>query len=1003
MLCLSMTFGSLSVPVYSAEDMPAQETDAWIENETIAPDTEEDAFSEESAFSGETAEFEEAADSEEVTVVALDGEEPEGIEEEEQEGAGEEREQEGAGDDTISDNAAVEKVWAISDGNSIFVFNPTDTPLYAVVLDPDDMSKGVSANSLKGEPVSAGGKCQITMATLADGSQKPLEYDKSYYVFASKDEQIILNEENLVRADEEDDFIYTDPADFTDIKAPADAAALLDGEKIGLVAAVQKNNTVKFKWQNKAESKTYKTFELSRLKSDGNWEIIMPSSGKKAFTEGVDRFQASDKRYTEIYKLECKDESGNSDSYVTVPAPMIYYVESGEAENTMDFAFTSYTRSPQIGYDMEVSTEKNFSAAYTDHEGSVDMDEPVEFAVSKKIRANCYRSDFYCEGLSLNVGTQYYCRVRATLSLGDLTVKGAPSVVKAVKQGPLKCDLFDIIGISPEGNEALGNGSWFPNVNEGYAVFHGPEPSKVKGYELLSCDTRYGNYKVLKKVPVTAVKPYYPPQFSDYGIETEGLYSIKLDNISPETRYYAVRALSSTGNARGGFADGVMCWAQYARVSELQVADSDISSVTLSFRGESGVNEYWIYRDTVSANLSKELSPSQYVGKVRNKFKKSGQTGTVYYTDKKDLVEGTVYYYTVRPVYTKTFADKQKYDFDFVSDPMVEGYGETLAEPVSAKPSIENAVIKNVRAKVASVKQVQVTWSAVKGASKYNIYLVDGTGQSENEEFKKILTVEKGSSEFKSRKVTVEVPKVGHTYTFGVNAGGNSEDSKYATLSSSLATYPGNPSKISAVYSRYGNRGAKLTWTNPSEDREYRGFISYEIQYRDNEGRWEFLDLASASSTSYTDTYALTRGVEREYRMRALYSDKEVTCYNSKVTGAVSFCKPYRITVANSSQDSVGSITIDPGQTYTFRVYFYDRHGNKDVVTDKKLDTVRLSDTDVASLSTSGNDKEYVIVKVTGKKSGTTKLTVRARDYDDDSSRLSRTVTINVRNKTTTK
>jgi hypothetical protein len=310
-------------------------------------------------------------------------------------------------------------------------------------------------------------------------------------------------------------------------------------------------------------------------------------------------------------------------------------------------------------------------------------------------------------------------------------------------------------------------------------------------------------------------------------------------------------------------------------------------------------------------------------------------------------------------------------------------------------------VIKNVKTTVVSVKEVQITWSAIKGAAKYNIYMVEGSGDDDSVPMQKVLTVEKGSTEFTQRKAKVVVPKVGRTYSFGVNVGGNTEDSKYATMANPIATYPSNPAKLTALYSHYGNRGAKLTWTNPGEDKDYRSWIKYEIQYRDNEGKWDFLDYANATTSSYTDTYALTRGIERQYRMRAVYMDKESTAYNAKVTGLVKYCKPYRIAVANSSKDSSGSVTIDPGQTYTFRVYFYDRHGDTDVVTDTKLETVRISDSDIASYSTSGKDGDYAVVKVTGKRAASTKLTVRARDYDDDSSRLSRTVTINVRNKPT--
>ncbi len=897
-----------------------------------------------------------------------------------------------------------EQVIAIGRMNTIIVYNDHSKPIYAAAVDPDDFQAGVSDNTIKGSEIGAESRGVLTKASRTDDSQKDIEYNKGYYVFASLSENIVLRQENLVYGDLEDPLVYTDEKNFKEVAVPADAASLMDGAKIGLSAIVQKNNTVKFKWSNKAESKKYKTFELSQLKSDGTWNMIMPASPKKGFVQGVENFQKFDDQYVEVYKLACTDESGKVDNYVTAAAPMIYYAESGETENSMDIAFTKVTPSNILGYDLEVSPDKNFSNSRIDHEDSINY-RSIEYTIKKKLTAQAARADFYADGFALTTGSTYYCRVKTTISMGSVSVCSAPSPVKAVKQGPAKCDLLGIIGLSPEGNASMED-SWEATVSQSYAIFTGPDPSKVKSYELVVSDTPYGQYKVYKKIPVSAVKPYNPPQFSEFEEDDfkpeNPFYYFVINDLPPMMRYYAVRAVSVTGNARGGFADGVTAAGQYTKVQDVQVTDSDVSSITLSFKGESGVKEYWIYRSTVSADLAKDMPSSLYVGKVSNKFKKPGQSGTLVFKDKKGLTKNTVYYYTVRPVYSKKFADEQKFDFvyDDANRKYINGYGETLSDPVSGKPSLDNAVVKNVKATVLSVKDVQLTWSSVKGATKYTVYYIEGSSVDNITSLTKLTSVEKGSSEFNSRKVKVQVPKVGQKYMFVINVGDEAVDSQYGSVTEPVSTHPANPTNLKTDYYKYGNRAAKLSWTNPSADREYRGNIWYDIEYKDGDGAWKELYRVSATASSYTDTRSLERGIQRHYRMNAVYIKDDVIAFNPKITSSVKYCKPYRIAVTNSSRDSIGSITIDEGETYTFRVYFYDRYGDDDMVTDKKLEVLKSSDSNVAAISSSGKDGNYVTVKVSAKATGNATLTIGARDYDDDSNRLLKKIQVRVRRTT---
>ncbi|MBR0148343.1 MAG: hypothetical protein IJM23_04000 [Lachnospiraceae bacterium] len=996
LLSLSMLAGSLYVPAYAADQNEEANDIVEISDE---PFIEED-FSESQEENVQEIEILGEEEGIELPGVNEDSEEVgETGTDETAEIAEPEEEILGEPDDPASFSVSA----CISAGarmNTILVYNDYTAPVYAAVIDPDDHQISVSGNSVKGVMVEAQGRLAVTEVTGIDNSKKPIEYSKGYLVYVSLSEDVELTRENLVYGDSEDPLIYTDEKNFNEVAVPADAATLKDGALIGLSAMVQKNNTIKFKWSNKAESKTYKTFELSRLKSDGTWDVIMPSSSKKAFVQGVEGFQNFTDSYVEVYKLACTGD-GAVDNYVTAAAPMIYYAESGDVENSMDLAFTKVTPSNILGYDMEISTDKKFTSSKIDHEDSIEIN-TIDFTISKKATAKAARSDFYVDGFTMTPGTTYYCRVKTTVSMGSVSVCSVPSPVKAVKQGPKKCDFWGFWGLTPEGKTSIGD-SWSPSVSQCYAVFTGPEPSKVKGYELVVSDTSYGVYKVYKKIPASAVKPYYPPQFKEEGWtfdDGEQFYYFIVNDLPPMSRYYSVRAISLTGNARGGFSDGIIEAGQYSKVQDVQVTNSDVSSITLSFKGESGVKEYWIYRDTVSDNLTKELTPSMFVGKVSNKFKKPGQSGTLVFKDKKGLTKNTPYFYTVRPVYSKKFANVQKFDFNYdeQTGKYSYGYGESLSDLVSGKASLENAVVKNVKASVLSVKDVQITWSSVKGATKYTIYYVEGREVNDASQIVKIATVEKGSSEFSSRKVKVQVPKVGQKYIFVINVGDEAVSSNYGSITEAVSTHPANPTNLETNYYKHGNRAAKLTWTNPQADREYRNNIYYDIVYRDGDsGSWKDLATVRATQSSYVDDKNLDRGIQRQYSLKAVYTDDKVTASNPKYTSYVKFCKPYRIAVTNSSKDSVGTLTINEGETYTLRVYFYDRYGDNDMVTDKKFDILKSSDSSIASISSTGKEGNYVTVKVNAKTPGTCKLTIGARDYDDDDNRLLKKVTVKVR------
>ncbi len=880
--------------------------------------------------------------------------------------------------------------------NSIYVFNTSsENSVYAAVVSSDTVfSSGDARESgalrVEGVEILPDDVELITQESLPDGTRRDLEYATPYYVLAGFDSLISLEKGNIVEnSDSGEELFRTEELKKTSVAQPGDVSSLLDGSAVQFRASVQKNNCVSLKWNPSSAGKSYSEYALYRLKTDGSWAMIMDRSKKKAFRENTRHFQDVDNGYTEIYKLECyPGAAGGKDSYVTVPSPWMYYVESGDTENTMEFCFTELTDCDYISYDLEVlkSKKETPSSEAVLNKPSIELDE-IEYSINRKLKAKAVRPTYYTDSVSMVEGTPYYCRVRSVLNLGSLTVRSEPSNTLVNKQGPPKCELYFMSGLRPDGSTVLDSG-WIPSPAESYAVFTGPD--RVKSYELLQLDKPYGRYRVIKRYASSAVQKYNTGELQEVFGDTQ-LYCLKYDNLPMEKKYYALRAVSMTGNARGGFMDGVPAMAGYGRVKNPAVGGETASSLQISWTSDTGVNEYWIYRDTVSANLSGELLSSQMVGKVRNRYKKNSTGSTLVYTDKKGLKDGTVYYYRIRPVFSRKLADKQKYG----DTTEMYGYADTLSDVVRGMPTMANEKIGSVGVSVKNIEHITVKWSGLKAAKSYGIQLweTDSSGNAAT----LVLTREfaKGSPEFSSRRCDIKVPKIGQRYKAAVFARGEKTQSK-STYSASTYTYPENPSDLSASYYRY-DKGGKLKWTNSSADRNYRGNIFYVIEYRDGDGSWKGLDTVNSYDSSYSDGVYLRRGVVRKYRMYAWYSSGSISVTNPKYTSSVSFCTPYRISV-NSSAGTT-SLTMDAGSTYTFKIYFYDVNGNTNTVTDRYLESVYSTNTKVFTVEGrgGGDGTGAAWVKVKGVAHGNASLMIRARDYDDDIYRLQKRVNISVR------
>ena len=879
-------------------------------------------------------------------------------------------------------------IYAFPTEESIFVLTYNEENAYVAAISENGF-KAYAGQTVSGGVVNRETDLEIFYETLPSGQGAPLTQDVGYYVLASKTPAITLDESNIIKYDENTELFHLYKPEDPLMPAPADAASLIGPQEIGFTGQVLKNNSVKFKWGASAGSKKYKSFQLFRMKKDGSWSELSSKSSKKGYTLGAAQFQQFDGEYTDVFKLVCDD----ADSYVTTVTPSILDVETYYGENSLRFTHTALSSGEYMDYVMEVADDKAFTKSVSDNNSSTYNYE-MDYPLTRKLSTKSVYSIYYQSDRILSEGSTVYCRMKTSFTLGGRTFFSNPGPTRAVKVGPRMCSFLGFTGVTPSG-EVLNPDTYLPTPGEAYAIFTGPARSSVAGYELLVSDKPGGKYKTLKKFPASAAETYNPPQLELGEGEESNLMYIKYVGLSPVEKYYSIRAISKVKKAPGGYERGTTGRSGYRKVEGAEASSSDPTSITVSFKSDLGVNEYWIYRDTVSANVTGTIKKAALVGKVKNKYKKKNAGQELKFVDKKDITDGVDYYYTVRPVFSAANAKTQEEEESKIDDGTPAEYTYSLSDPVSGKATMANVTVKNVKASVLNVKQVRVTWGKTKGAKMY--YIFYGTRGSDGKISAEFVT----SVDASQRKYDCEVAVPGKEYIFGVSVGGENTDSDYWTITNKLATTVSIPTKLSAGYYSSGNTGAKLTWTNPSEDKDYAGSITYYVDYKDNSGSWNNLGSVKATSSSMKDDIKLTRGNDRAYRMYAVYegvaNGQKIRVASKKYTSTVHFCKPERISVTNSSKSSVRSIAMDAGTSVTLRVYFYDRHDDYDTVTDKKLESIKFIDDTAGCTCTQGKEGDYVTLKISAKKKGSADLKVRARDYDDYSGGLSKTISITVR------
>lgn len=865
-------------------------------------------------------------------------------------------------------------------------------------------------------------------------------------------------------------------------------------EKIKMKAVVNKaTQTIKISW-NPAKKLGYKYYELQRLGKDEetfttleNWKDNKGGKllAKTSYTYGRTAVERAEQ--PAVFKLICYDSGKTAkDSYITTVAPSLLYVEQGYDTNNMEFCFSKLYSDNDFGYRLELaekntdnpngSTEAGKRGFYqTQDKASVyystDIAEVKDFAIKKGLSVNALREFFVGDkDLELQPGNNYFCRVKSFYNWHGKTYASAPSNVVSRKAGPAKIYVFDVNGVKyqkPAGKPAnkdliekqntdrmntylsyglvegalpLSSSGFIhrdnegPDAKSGYIVFLADRISdnELKGFELLRCDSQYGNYKKLKlykmgadKEPVkySGLYKWVPTDettrklFDQLGMD---IYYMQYNNFPPEkTFYYAVRGVYKKNNALGGFGDGYECTAQLDKVQNFYAFDGTIDKINLYWTYDACVKQYWIYKreytggDTGNPAEMWDITKEQPIkklaakksGTLRIDSKKKADQDLIIATSenligdyvkfvdkdskKNKVTTGKLYQYVIVPKYN-TKDGNPSYNLEKHSD------------VAYSMATLEGAKIKNFKAANYGVERISLKWDKLKGADAY--YMIrTTTDPTQTDDWKNVKgwVISPDSEDGdKYRKAyancgfvdnTVEV---GTRYWYVIFAGNMASASITNGTVKNARSVPLAVTDLKVENGGYRN-GANLSWKKNTRDSGYN--VVYRVQYRDasngsgSYGSWH--DLKSTTGTSCTDGHTVDRGVMRQYRVISTYkraSDGKMIEGGIREGGKV--CSPTYIDI------STGSTSMIVGQSMSVSVY-PKRDGDPSSVT--KIELGSHSGSGAIEAVEWKEEGDHWTVTVRAKYAGTGTLYVETSDPDwtpnTSRSKLKKSITFTVR------
>ena len=220
-------------------------------------------------------------------------------------------------------------------------------------------------------------------------------------------------------------------------------------------------------------------------------------------------------------------------------------------------------------------------------------------------------------------------------------------------------------------------------------------------------------------------------------------------------------------------------------------------------------------------------------------------TGTSY--DNSSLKAGKKYYYKLCAVY----ADETESE---LSEPVS---GKTLAQPTLTK------VISKTN------EQINLTWTSVKDAKKYEIY----RSESEEDGYEKIATLKAGQTTYMDREVEAH-----QTYLYKVRVRGG-EQNGFSSFSNIYSGWAVKKTKVLSVTAK-GKGALRITWKRNPKAYAYR----IQRSTSQNRGYKTVATVKSKNTTSYTDRN-LKSGQRYYYKIQVLNRVNRKTGYSG-------YCKP---------------------------------------------------------------------------------------------------------------
>ncbi len=333
-----------------------------------------------------------------------------------------------------------------------------------------------------------------------------------------------------------------------------------------------------------------------------------------------------------------------------------------------------------------------------------------------------------------------------------------------------------------------------------------------------------------------------------------------------KTYYYRVKAVNSVGTS--GYSNIVSGKAKTAAPAapSVTIGNSSTGKPQLTWKAVSGAVKYEVYRST----------------RQNSGYSLLGTTTSTSYVNT-GASTGTTYYYRVKAVNRNG---------------MASGYSNI----VSGKAKAAAPAAPSVTAGNSSTGKPRLTWKAVSGAVKYEVY----RSTRQNSGYSLLGTTT-------STSYVNTGASTGTTYYYrvkAVNRDGMASGYSNIVSGKAKAAAPAAPS-VTAGNSSTGK--PRLTWKAVS------GAVSYRIYRSESRGTGYSL-LGTTSSTSYVNTGAAA-GKTYYYRVKAVNRDGMASAYSNIVSGKATLPAPVlNIGLSVSSGKPMLAWDAVPGAT-SYRIY----------------------------------------------------------------------------------